>query len=372
MTSDESGFYSAIDADSEGTEGLYYVWDYDEFKSMLNEDELYLLDYYSINKSGNWDHKKNILFRTQADDDFVLEKGLSHESFKNSIIKIRKQLLNHRNNRVRPLTDTKVIVSWNALMINGCLDAYTALGEVHYLKMAINNAQFILQKLMTENSLFRNYKDGKRYTNAKLDDYANVIRAFISLYQSTFDEQWLNHANNLTEHTLLHFHDAQTGMFFYTSDLDEALIIRQFEISDQVIPSSNSIMALNLYYLGFIFDNTDYSTLSERMLSRIQAGIIESTAYFANWARLQMLLADTTYEVAIVGEKCLDLGRYVNKYFLPNTIITGCKQKSNLPLLQHKLIENQTSIYICKDKVCSLPITDLTEAMDLLPRMAII
>jgi len=273
-------------------------------------------------------------------------------------------LLNHRNTRNRPLTDTKVIASWNGLMINACLDAYAALGWAQYLNMAIHNAQFILRNLITENSLFRNYKDGKRYNQGKLDDYANVIRAFISLYQCTFDEQWLNHANNLTEHALLHFHDASSGMFFYTSDLDEKLITRQIEITDQVIPSSNSVMALNLYYLGAIYGKPDYTGLSEKMLSHVQFNIIESTAYFANWAKLQMLFVNTPFEVALVGEKCMDLNSILNKFYLPNTIITGSKHKSNLPLLQHKLIENQTSIYICKDKVCSLPLTDLTEAME--------
>jgi len=366
MTSAESGFYSAIDADSEGTEGSFYVWDYDAFKSILDEDEHFMLDYYSVKESGNWEHGKNILFRTLVDDAFILEKGFSHANFKKRLIKVRKNLLNHRNNRVRPLTDTKVIASWNALMINGFLDAYAALGRVHYLKMAIRNAQFILRKLMNLNSLFRNNKDGKCYTNAKLDDYANVIRAFISLYQSTFDERWLTHANKLTEHTLRHFHDPQSGMFYYTSDLDEALIVRQFEIPDEVIPSSNSVMAMNLFYLGSIYNNTDYSRLSEKMLSSVRSGIVESTAYFSNWAKLQMLLVNTPIEVALVGEKCMTFNRNLNKFYLPNTIITGSKNKSNLPLLQHKLIENQTSIYICKDRVCSLPFTDLTEVLGLI------
>jgi uncharacterized protein YyaL (SSP411 family) len=339
-------------------------WDYDA-KSIL-EDERFILDYYSVEKGGNWEHGLNILCRTLGDHAFILEKKLSSENFKNKLTKIREKLLGHRNNRVRPLTDTKVIASWNALMISGCLDAYSALGKVHYLKMALRNAQFILRKLITANSLYRNYKDGKCYTHAKLDDYANVIRAFISLYQTTFDEHWLEKANSLTEHTLLHFHDPESGLFFYTSDLDETLITRQFEIPDQVIPSSNSVMALNLYYLGFMYGRTDYMRLSEKMLANIQANIIESTAYFANWAKLQMLLINTPFEVALVGEKCMDLNRTLGKHYLPNAIISGCKHHSNLPLLQHKSIENQTTIYICKDKVCSLPITDLSEAMELI------
>ncbi len=366
MTSAESGFYSAIDADSEGTEGSFYVWDYDAIKSILDEDEHFMLDYYSVKKGGNWEHGKNILFRTLADDDFILEKGLSPPNFKKRLIRVRKKLLNHRNNRVRPLTDTKIIASWNAQMINGLLDAYDALGRMHYLKMAIRNAQFILRKLIHGNSFFRNYKDGKSYTNAKLDDYANVIRAFISLYQNTFEERWLTHAIKLTEHTLHHFHDPQSGMFYYTSDLDEELIVRQFEIPDGVMPSSNSVMALNLFYLGFIYDNTDYMHLSEKMLSRVRSGIVESTAYFANWAKLQMFLVNTPIEVALVGKKCMEINRNLNKYYLPNTIITGSENKSNLPLLKHKLIENQTSIYICKDRVCSLPFTDLTEVLELI------
>jgi len=363
MTSAESGFYSAIDADSEGAEGKFYVWHYDTFTSILDEDERFILDYYSIKKNGNWEHELNILFRTNTDDAFIIEKELSPESFKDSLVKIKGKLLDYRGLRARPLTDTKVVASWNALMIKGCLDAYAALGKVDYLEMAVKNARFILQHLITGSSLFRNYRDGKRYTSAKLDDYAQVISAFVSLYQTIFDEEWLDQANILTEHTLQHFHDAQTGLFFYTSDLDEALITRLFEIPDQVIPSSNSVMALNLYYLGFLYGRTDYTSLSEKMLSNVQDNIIESTASFANWGKLQILFVNAPYEVALVGKKCRELSNSLNRYFLPHTVIAGSEHESNLPLLQHKLIENQTSIYICKDKVCSLPMTDLDEAI---------
>jgi uncharacterized protein YyaL (SSP411 family) len=364
MTSPESGFYSAIDADSEGEEGTFYVWDYDTIQSILEKDEHFIPDYYSIEKSGNWKNKHNILFRTLPDDDFITEKALTAKNFENSLTKVRKKLLSLRNKRNRPLTDTKFITSWNALMINGCLDAYSALGDGQYLGMAINNAQFICEKLIIDHSLYRNYKDGRCYTNAKLDDYANVIKAFIALYQTTFDEQWLSFAKKLTDHTLLHFHDAQSGMFFYTSDLDEVLLTRQFEIPDQVIPSSNSVMAVNLFNLGFIYGKTEYLNLSRKMLANVQENIVESTGYFANWAKLQLLFVNSPFEVALVGEKCVDINHAMNKYFLPNIIISGSKQESKIPLLQYKLIENQTSIYICKDKVCSLPMTDLTKALE--------
>ena len=366
MISPESGFYSAIDADSEGKEGTFYAWDYDALHKILDQDELFILDYYSVEKVGNWEHEKNILFRTQADEDFILAKRLSPEQFQNKLLVIRKKMFNHREKKIRPFIDTKVIASWNALMIKGCLDAYAALGLEQYLTIALNNAQFILEKLLIGSSLYRNYKDGKHYNNAKLDDYANVIQAFISLYYATFDEQWLNHADVLTQHTLQHFQDSQSGMFFYTSNLDEELITRQLEIPDQVIPSSNSVMALNLYYLGVIYEKPDYTRLSEKMVYHIQENITTSTIYFANWAKLQLLMVNKPFEVALVGEKCMDFNRVLNKHFLPNAIITGSKGESNLPLLQHKFIENQTNIHLCKDKVCSLSISNCEDALELL------
>lgn len=363
MTSEEAGFYSAIDADSEGKEGRFYVWEYKEIKQILNEAGDFILDYFSVTQNGNWEPGKNILFRTLTDEAFIAERGLTPENFNKSLHIAKTKLLNHRNLRVKPLTDTKIITSWNALMIIACLDAYSALGDRQYLTMAINNADLIVRKLLNGNTLYRNYKDGKRYTNAKLDDYAYAIKAFISLYQTTFNEAWLEHASHLTEITLRHFHDVPSGMFFYTSDLDEALISRQYEIPDQVIPSSNSIMALNLFYLGAIYSKADYTQLSEKMLLKVRANIEESPSYFANWAILLLLFLNSPYEVALVGENCLDLNIKLNEHFLPNAIIIGTKQESTLPLLHHKLIENQTSIYICKDKVCQLPITDLEQAI---------
>ena len=366
MTSDEYGFYSAIDADSDGDEGKFYVWNYDELKSILDVNEMVILDYFSIKEQGNWEHQVNILFKTMTDGAFIVEKGLFKADFNSTLTKVKKKLLDLRNTRIKPLTDTKIITAWNALMIIGYLDAYNALGNRVYLTIAIRNAKFIIEKLKVESKLYRNYKDGKQYNNAKLDDYTNVIRAFISLYQNTFDEYWLNHANNLMEFTIQHFYDAQTGMFFYTSDQDEVLIARQFEIPDQVIPSSNSVMALNLYYMGFIYDNDSYMNLSEKMLYNVQTNILESTAYFANWAKLQILFMNPPFEVSIVGEKSLEFNETLNKYFLPNSIIIGSVSESKLPLLQHKFIENKTCIYICKDKVCQLPICDLNEAIIIL------
>jgi uncharacterized protein YyaL (SSP411 family) len=368
MTSPETGFYSAIDADSEGEEGKFYVWGYNEFRGILQEDEDFMLDYYSLKKGGNWEYDKNILYRTMQDEAFILKKKLSKDKFKKSIKRVKEKLLNYRiTRRIRPLTDTKIIASWNALMINGYLDAYGATGNEDYLKTAIKNGRFIIRKLLSnEGNLYRNYKDGKSYTNAMLDDYANVIMAFIFLYQSTFDENWLDHANTLLEYTLKHFYNAKSGMFYFTSDLDQELITRQYEIPDQVIPSSNSVMAMNLYFLGTIFDNPDYIKMAGKMLSNVYTNLTNSSVHFANWAKLHILFVNTPFEVAILGKKCMEFNKKLQEQFFPDVILTGGKEEGKLALLQHKLMKNQTNIYICKDKTCRLPMNDVDEVLKIL------
>jgi uncharacterized protein YyaL (SSP411 family) len=366
MTSPENGFYSAIDADSENEEGKFYVWGYDELVDLLNDDEAFVPEYFSLDKRGNWEDGKNILHRRVSDETFVIENRLTEKDFKKSIGKVREKLLHYRNKRTRPLTDTKIIASWNGLMIKGYLDAYNATGSEKYLETALGNADFIVEKLISNSTLFRNYKDGARYTNAKLDDYAQVISAFIALYQSTFDESWLAHARKMMENTLVHFYNPETGLFYFTSDQEPGLITRQYEIPDQVIPSSNSVMAMNLYLLGTFFDESRFIKMAEKMLLNIQSNLLSMGIYFTNWAKLQLLISNPPYEIAIVGPNCLALRKQMLSRYFPNIILSGCTNNSELPLLQQKSIANQTSIYICKDKTCSLPVTDLNEALQLI------
>jgi uncharacterized protein len=363
MTSPEAGFYSAIDADSEGEEGKYYTWSFDEICEILQEDKDLFIDYYSLKKSGNWEFGKNVLFKTNSDDTFF--PGID---VKGRIHNCNRKLLHYRNEkRIRPLTDTKIITSWNAMMLKGYIEAYSALGKEEYLDIALKNANFIIRKLLTsEGKLYRNYKEGKIYNNAMLEDYANTIQAFISLYQVTFDEGWLDHACRMMEYSTKHFYDSKSGLFYFTSDWDEELITRQFEVPDQAVPSSNSIMANNLYLLGTLFDNSDYLYKAGKMLGSIQENLLSKGIYFANWAKLYILFISNPYEIALVGENCMEINKKLLSQFLPDVILTGGKEEGKLPLLKHKLVNGQTSIYVCRNKTCSLPVTDLNEALHLL------
>jgi uncharacterized protein YyaL (SSP411 family) len=231
--------------------------------------------------------------------------------------------------------------------------------------MAMRNARFIQKKLKSpDHRLSRNYKNGKASINAFLDDYAFTIGAFISLYQSTFDEKWLEDAEDLAVYAIDHFYDASSGMFFYTSDIDPSLIARKMEIMDNVIPASNSEMAKNLFVLGTYFSNDEYINLARQMLNNVKEGTLKGGAYFANWDILMAWFASPPYEVAILGNEYEAIRKAFNKKYLPNVFFSGGNSEGKLSLLEGKLIEGQTTIYVCQNKTCNLPVTDVNKALE--------
>lgn len=364
LMSEDGGFYSSLDADSEGEEGRFYVWTYEEIKDLLGEDSELFCDYYDINKAGNWEHKKNVL-RIKSPGDQILRKfDLSEQEVDEKLAKARSTLLMAREKRVRPGLDDKILTSWNALMLKAWVDAYRVFQHQEYLKIALKNAEFIKEHMLNpEYRLWRNHKNGNSSINAFLDDYALTIQAFVSLYQATFDEKWLHEANELLDYTLEHFYDHETGMFNYTSGQDPELIARKMELSDNVIPASNSVMADNLFTLGKYFNNKEYSKLAEKMLSYMIDDFQKNPAYYANWGSLMLKLVNPFYEVAIVGDDALKRSAELSLYYLPNMILLGGKNEGELPLLQHKLVKDKTLIYVCIDKVCQLPVEQTGESV---------
>ncbi|MCP4551851.1 MAG: thioredoxin domain-containing protein, partial [Bacteroidetes bacterium] len=209
----------------------------------------------------------------------------------------------------------------------------------------------------------RNYKNGESSINAFLDDYTFTISAFISLYQATFDEKWLTVAQDLTNYAIDHFYDENSGMFFYTSDIDPALIARKMEISDNVIPASNSEMAKNVFILGHYFYNDDYILKAEIMLNNVKADALINGAYYANWDILMAWFASKPYEVAIVGNSVEITRKELDQHYLPNVFLSGGKKEGSLALLRNKLIDGQTVIYVCRNKSCKLPVTAVKDAL---------
>lgn len=367
LTSQDGGFYSSLNADSEGEEGKFYVWSYDEFISLFSENDGRLLaQFFDISKKGNWDGK-NIPNIKVPKEGFASWNNLQVDDLSKLISDAKKKLLKEREKRERPSTDDKILTSWNSLMIKGYLEAYSAFGEEKFLSSALKNANFVANKMMqSDGSLFRNYKNNKASVTAFHDDYALLISAFIKLYETIFDEKWLRLAEKLTKYTIKHFFDETSKFFYYTSDVGEKLVARKKEISDNVIPASNSVMAHNLFRLGKIYDNKTYLNLSEQLLKQVQESLIKGGPYFSNWAQLAGLFIYGSNEIAIVGTDAVKFNSEIQKYFLPDSVFIGSKEISNLPLLMNKFIEGKTLIYICRNNTCLLPEEHVEDALKVL------
>ncbi len=365
------GFYSSLDADSEGEEGKFYVWSTNELEQILNDEQqrAAFYDYYEVKGSGNWEHGKNILHRRQTVAEVAKKQKLSEEELQALIADAEQKVMAARDKRIRPGLDDKVLTSWNALMLKGYCDAYRAFGTEAYREKALTNAQFILKEMkQKDHRLNRNYKDGKSSINAFLDDYALTIEALVSLYQITFDEKWLEEANHLATYAKAHFFDPSSGMFNYTSDIDPPLVARKKELSDNVIPGSNSSMARALFHLGTFLYRPEYIEIATQMMKNMDESIRQQPqpSFFSNWCQLYQELVQPPYEIAIVGDGWEALHKDLSKHYLPNALLLGGKGEGNLELLKDKLQEGMTMIYVCQNKVCKLPVTEVEKALTLL------
>jgi uncharacterized protein YyaL (SSP411 family) len=357
----EGGYYSALDADSEGVEGKFYVWEQEEVDDVLGEDASIFSDYYEVSKSANWE-EGNILHIKKDKSDLLEKYKLTESVFDNLIKESKDKLLVARAERIRPGLDDKFLTSWNALLIKGYIDAYKASGDEAYLEKANHIADFIVEKMSESGvQLLRTYKNGDARISAFLDDYSFTIEAFIALYQVRFDEKWLDKANAMAAYVIEYFHDDKSGMFFYTSVKDAELVARKMEVMDNVIPSSNASMAESLYLLGNLLGKQEYVEMSEQMLANMSDHTLKFTSYHGKWASLMLKYIESPYELVISGKDAKKFQRDFNTNFHPNVLIIGSEQESDLPLLKNRFSNETTSFYLCKDKACFLPTSDLNE-----------
>jgi len=368
LTSPEGGFYSSLDADSEGEEGKYYVWDKQEIDQVLGEDSNWFCELYQVTEDGNWEDT-NIFYLTKSVSQFAADKGIAEKDMYEKLEEAKTKLLSRRSQRVRPGLDDKQITAWNALMLKGYVDAYSSLQDTSYRDRALKNARHLLDHCMEPSGkLYRIYKDGEVSVDGFLDDYAALAQALIGLYEITFDEIWLQQAAVLVNYVLEHFSDEQTQMFFYTSDQDNPLLTRIRKTDDNVIPSSNSTMAHVLYILGTYLYETSWKDRAENMLARMKGELVNSPGFYANWARLALKIANPMLEVAIVGLESVQYRDQLARHYFPNVLYLGGEEEGELELLENKYIEGQTTIYVCQNKTCKLPVTTVEEAMTLIQR----
>lgn len=365
MMDHEGGFYSALDADSEGEEGKFYVWEKQEVKAILGTDAEKFCNYYNISERGNWENGKNILNADLKPEDFAKEHNLNADEFRKYLDEQRRKLLKARSNRIRPALDDKILASWNGLMLNGIVDAYRALEHDHFLDIAEKNANFLINYMKKGMKLYHKYKNGEASVNGYLEDYATVAEALINLYEATFEEKWLYEANELIQYAIEHFYDKDEGYFYFTADNSEQLIVRKKELLDNVVPASNSVMAHNLFRAGILMDEASYRSKADAMLAGITGLFKKEPGALANWGILLSNNADTFYEIAITGKEANAYRAYIDRHYKPNKIFTGTETESELPLLKDReKINDQTTIYVCVDQACQLPVNDADKAIE--------
>jgi uncharacterized protein YyaL (SSP411 family) len=368
MTNDVGGFYSALDADSEGVEGKFYVWDKEEISTLLGNDAELFCEYYQVTEKGNFEHS-NILNRKEEPETFAEKKGITTEEFQSLLKRTKKVLLAKRNKRIRPGMDDKIILGWNALMNTAYSKAFAATGNEEYKCAAIQNMQFLLSSFTSENSqpLFHTWKNGKARYSAFLDDYAYIIEALIYLQEITGDAQWLLKAKNLTAFVIDNFSEPETGFFFYTAIDSTDVIIRKKEVYDGATPSANAMMAANLHKLSVYFDSTEWRQHSSKTCSSIANAVIKHPTSFGCWANQFLELVTGTNELAIVGTGHAKILKEILAEYVPNKVIMSTEVSTDdFVLLSGKKGGNQPLIYLCRNYTCKQPVQTTNAIVELL------
>ena len=363
LTNPDFGFYSALDADSEGIEGKYYVWQKEELHRLLKNDFELFADYYCVNDIGYWEDENYVLMRDTEESIIALKHNVSISELQQKIKACNAILLDVREKRVKPGLDNKVLASWNGLMCKALADAYLVFEEEDFKTLALANANYLVKNYCKENGQLLRVINNNTSISGFLEDYAFVIDAFLSVYLITANENWLLKAKALTDYTLKHFYDDKQNTYYFTDSSQEKLVVRKSEWSDNVIPASSSQMAINLYKLSIYFDNTNYRQISEKLLKSVIKEIESYGPGYSNWACLLLQYLKPQIEVVIVGKSVNENLVALYKQSPPNVIFALSDKTSDLPLLKNRYVEGQTLIYVCKNNSCLLPTETVAEAL---------
>jgi uncharacterized protein YyaL (SSP411 family) len=359
----EGCFYSAYDADSEGEEGKFYVWSKEELHSVLKDDFDVFAKCYSVNEKGYWEDGNYILMRTENWSTIASEYQMNLTTLQSKIDSCKQKLKEVAAKRIKPGLDDKTITSWNALMAKGFADAYLCFGNKTYKDIALKCCDFILKQQWNEKGLHRIYKNGSTKISAFLDDYAFTIDALLAASLIDKNETYLKRAQELMDYVLKNFKHDSSELFYYTSKHANELISQQTETSDNVIPASNSQMALNLYHLGIILQKSEYIEKAKKM-AHLYAGEISGYAPgYSNWGCLALYLTKPYRELVIVGNNVDELLLDLHKHYLTNTTLVGSNKASDLPLFKDRFQDQKTRIFVCKNNTCNLPVGTVLEAV---------
>ncbi|HEX8692081.1 MAG TPA: thioredoxin domain-containing protein [Longimicrobium sp.] len=369
MTSPEGGFFSALDADSEGEEGKFYLWTPDEVDALLGPGDGPLFRrYYDVTEGGNFEGK-NILHTDEAMEDVAEDAGVTLERLREVVERGRGVLYAARAKRVWPGLDDKVLTAWNAMMLHAFAEAARVLERPDWLKIAVANAEFLLRALRPEGRLLRTYKDGRAKIGAFLEDHALLVDALVAVYEATWDPRWVREARSLADAMLDLFWEDGEGVFYDTARDAEALVVRPRDVFDNATPSGNSAAVMALLRLGELAGEPHYTRVAARVLAQMGELLTRVPVGFG-WllSALDFHLATPT-EVAFVGEPGREdtdeLVRTVSRAYLPNVVLAlrrpgeGEEVSELIPLLGGRsALDSKATAYVCERYTCKLPVTE--------------
>jgi uncharacterized protein len=375
LLSPEGGFYSALDADSEGEEGKFYVWTREEIEEVLGGEADLFSAFYDVTEEGNWHEPghaggpRNILRVLQPVEAFASANGLDAEALGTRLKHLRERLLVHRGGRVRPLLDDKILLNWNALMNGACSKAYMATGEERYLELAVKNMDFLFRAFREEatGNWHHTYKNGRSKTPAFLDDLAYLVQALLLLQEVTGDTHRLAQAEALTGYVIAHFSEGDTGFFYYTHNNQKDVIVRKKEVYDGATPSGNAVMGHNLLYLSIVYDHPQWKERAGQMISSLGQAVMKYPTSFGVWASLLQGMTRGVAEVVATAEKIVDWRKQILHIFIPYKIFQSTERPDErFPLLRGKPVTSQQLVFLCKNYACHNPVDDLSDFVRLL------
>ncbi len=373
MVAPHGGFYSAEDADSEGKEGLFYLWTPQEVKGHLGEElgDLFCR-FFDISETGNFEEDRSIPHTPVSLQIFAKKEGIDLTGLETALKDARNRLFDIRKKRVHPLKDDKILTSWNGLMIAALAKGYQVLGDQAYADAARGAADFILKNLRTaRDRLLRRYRQGDAAYPGYLDDYAFLVWGLIELYEATFEIPYLEEAIALNEAMIDIFWDKQDDGLYFTGKGNESLITRSKEIYDGAIPSGNSVATLNFLRLGRMTGNIDLERRAEKLLRAFSRQLTDHPMGYTQLLVALDFMVGPNREIVIAGDPALESTQAmittIQRSFLPNKVLLlrphgseGKRLASLSPFVEAMgSVNKQPTVYVCEEYTCKTPVTDL-------------
>jgi hypothetical protein len=364
MRHEDGGFYSSYDADSEGVEGKFYVWQADEIRELLGEDADLFMARYGVSDEGNWEGQ-NILHIAAQIPQLAGRFGLAEEEIARSLEGAKERLFAVRAKRIWPGLDDKVLTAWNGLMLAAFAEAGRVLERADYVQIAEENAEFLAGQMRSEDGrLLRTWKAGSRAKyNAYLEDYAYLADGLLAMYQTTFDPRWFSWVQELVQQMLEHFRDDEGGGFFDTSDDHEALLYRPKDVQDNATPSGNAMAAHVLLKSSLYTGEGSLWDVAQEALNSMAGFMARFPTGFAHWLNAAAFTTGDPREVAVVGSlhdaDTRELLEALNQGYRPNLIVAAGKGGDTVPLLADRpQVDGTATAYVCRRFVCKQPVTD--------------